>query len=77
MIEEIKDLLYELPDDWRVLAVKRFDPDFYESHKDLEYPIESSGDALRCMFDWEQTEEGYEIWQHIHDEYGNVGPIDN
>ena len=57
-----------LPDDYRDRALELFDLDYWIDHRPED--ISEIGHVLGAAFDWAKTEEGYEYWSGVCNEYG-------
>lgn len=76
-MKQAKQLLQQLPEKPAQLALINFDPQFYKEKLHLEEPLETPGDALRCAFDWGDSEEGYPYWVEVHENFGGRLSIEN
>jgi len=59
-MKKTKQLLSELPQPNRDLALGYFDEEFFEKHKGDS--VSTITGALCCSFRWEDTKEGYDYW---------------
>jgi hypothetical protein len=71
MSKTIKEYLNELPDGYRELALKRYDPAYYDG----EDEINCLRLALLNAFDFLETPEGFTFWAGVYNYVSHNGPL--
>jgi len=58
----IKEWLETLPDGYRGLAIKYYDPNYHD-----ELPLSNLSDAILETCHWRSTPEGFEFWNAVYE----------